>query len=504
MTHTNSYHTILRASSIIGAASVINVLIGLVRIKIVAVLLGPVGVGLVGLYISLMQTAATVSALGIGTVGTRQIAEANGRSDTAAVQSARSALFWGTLILALLGGLVVFLAREPLAALVLGPRADSAVIGWLAVGVALSVAAGSQSAYLTGLRRIGDIGRLTVLSAVANTVLGTGALLIWGEAALLALVLIGPAVSFALGHLLISRSTPVREIAWPGRALIPQWRELVILGVPFMLTGLITTAGFLVIRAFIQRDLGAEALGHFQAAWAIGVTYLGVVLGAMGTDYYPRLAATMYDREAACRLVNEQTEVALLLCGPALLAMLALAPWVVWALYTAEFAPAVEILRWQLLGDILKVMSWPLAFILLASGAGKKFILLEVIGLAVYVLGVAIGLKLIGLLSTGLAFLAMYVVYLPTVWALGGRRIGFTWSRAVASQAFALGAAALLLAALGHRSERAAAAVGVPLAVAFGFHALGRLGAMADLQGPVGRVAAMARRLSSFRLRAAE
>ena len=45
-----SYRQILRSTSIIGGASVINILIGLVRVKVAAVLLGPAGIGLIGLF----------------------------------------------------------------------------------------------------------------------------------------------------------------------------------------------------------------------------------------------------------------------------------------------------------------------------------------------------------------------------------------------------------------------------------------------------------------------
>ena len=64
------------------------------------------------------------------------------------------------------------------------------------------------------------------------------------------------------------------------------------------------------------RKLGATSLGEFQAAWAISMTYVGYVVTAMATDYFPRLAATVHDREAANRLINEQLEVALLGAGP--------------------------------------------------------------------------------------------------------------------------------------------------------------------------------------------
>ena len=97
MSESSSYKQILRSSSIIGGASVVNILISLLRTKVVAVVLGPAGVGFIGLLVTLMATASTVASLGFGNVGTRQIAEAVGEDDTAAVAAARRALFWGTL-----------------------------------------------------------------------------------------------------------------------------------------------------------------------------------------------------------------------------------------------------------------------------------------------------------------------------------------------------------------------------------------------------------------------
>ena len=89
-----SYRQILRSSVIIGGASVVNIFVGLLRIKVAAVLLGPAGVGLIGLLTSLASTASAVAGLGFGNVGTRQIAEAAGRSDAAANAAVRRALFW--------------------------------------------------------------------------------------------------------------------------------------------------------------------------------------------------------------------------------------------------------------------------------------------------------------------------------------------------------------------------------------------------------------------------
>jgi O-antigen/teichoic acid export membrane protein len=497
----SSYRTILRSSSIIGGAQVINIAVGLVKMKVVAVLLGPAGVGLVGLYLSLVQTASSVAAMGLGNVGTRQIAAAQTEGGDEAVGRTRRALFWGTMVLALIGAALFWLASGWIARVILADESRTNDVAWLSVGVALTVAAGSQAALLTGLRRIGALARINFGAGVIGAALGVMALWLWGAQGMIAMVLIAPVATFLLGHLYVARLGPPAGPPVRLPALSRECRTMVTLGFAFMLSGLVTTLGHLAARTLVQRDLGTEALGQFQAAWSIGMTYLGFVLGAMATDYYPRLTAAMGNPASATRLVNEQTEVALLLCAPVLLAMLGLAPWVIHLLYSAEFAPAVEILRWQLLGDILKVMSWPLGFVILASGAGKTFVVTESLGMGVFVLGVLIGLPLIGVTATGVAFLALYVAYLPIVWWFGGRRIGFRWTRAIKVQALAVIGAAVVVDMAARWSEPLGAVIGLGLAAATGVWALMRLSAMAGIGGRLARIGRLGERVKAWMIR---
>lgn len=132
MSEKSSHQQILRSTSIIGGAAVFNVFFGLVRTKIAALLLGPVGVGFIGLLQNLMSTASTVAALGFGNAGTRQIAEAAALDDSAAVAAARRALFWGTLGLSVLGAGIFWALRDVLATRVLGNPSWSKDVGWLA------------------------------------------------------------------------------------------------------------------------------------------------------------------------------------------------------------------------------------------------------------------------------------------------------------------------------------------------------------------------------------
>lgn len=470
-----------------GAASVLNILSGLIKMKLAALLLGPAGVGLIGLYQSFVQTGGVIASLGFGTVGTRQIAAAEAEGGAAAVGPVRQALFWGTLGLSLIGGLLFLAASGWLARYVLGSPQLRQDVAWLSLGVVLTVAAGSQGALLTGLRRIGDLARVQVAAGVLGTVVGALAIWVWGLGGVLVLVLAAPLLTFAVGHFYVARLERPQGPRPCPRAMAATWRQLATLGIPFMLSGLITTLANLTVRTLVQRELGNDDLGQFQAAWSIGMMYLSFVLAAMATDYFPRLSAVIGDRDKAINFVNEQTEVALVLCGPVILAMLALAPLVVHILYTAEFMPTIEILRWQLLGDLLKIISWPLGFVLLASGAGRSFIFAELAGMGVFVGVVMIGLPLGGVIATGVGFLLLYVVYLPVVYVICWRRIGFRWTARVVLHATMLGLAAISIATLSRYSELWTGVFGLALALTFGLYGLSRLAQVGALSGKAGK-----------------
>lgn len=465
----------MRSSSIIGGASVANIAIGLVRTKLAAMLLGPAGIGLIGLYTNLVSAASTLAGLGFGTVGTRQIAEAAGSGEVQKIAIARRALFWGTMGLALVGALVFWLLRYPVSVHVIGNRMQEGEVGWLALGVALSVAAASQGALLRGLRRIGDVARATVVSSVFSTVLGVGALLLWGRSGLLVYVLAIPLASFLVGHWFVGRLPRIEVDAAGVRDMTAQWSVMARLGFAFMVAGLAGTIGTLVVRSMVQRELGEPALGHFQAAWVISMQYIGFVLGAMGTDFYPRLTAVIGDRSAASTLVNEQTEVALLLSSPVVLAMAALAPWVIDLLYTPDFREAVAVLRWQLIGDVLKIASWPLGFVMLAAGAGRIFVVTQWSAALIFAGSSELLTPHFGLPATGVAFMLMYLTVLLLNFISARRRIGFRWRRSVLLLTILITVSVATVAILSIEWPLLGAGIGVATSCAAGIGAIRRL-----------------------------
>ena len=489
---TSSYRQILRSSSIIGGASVINIILGLVRMKAAALLLGPAGVGLIGVFSNLIGVAISVAGMGLSNAGTRQIAEAAGNEDAATVAAARRALIYMTAVMAVLGSIVFWLLRGVLAEFVLNDSGRSAEVGWLAFAVGLSIAASSQEAMLNGLRRIGDLSRLSVYAAFWSSLLGVAALWVWGYSGVVFYVIAVPFVGFLFGRWYVSKLPSIDGHPVSIPAITQQSRAMLKLGSAFMLTSSIGYSGLLLVRSMVQDELGIDALGYFQAASAISMTYIGFVINAMSRDYFPRLTAVIEDQQAVNRMVNEQTEISLLLAGPVFLAMMALAPWVIELLYSRQFHPAADVLHWQIIGDILKVASWPIAYILVASGDGKTFVKNEVVGFISIGVLTWIFLPRFGIAGSGMAFLGMTAISTIILYRQAMRRTKFIWQPEVTRPLLFLLMSTSVLLLVARNSLQATALLGVTLSAGYAVYAFSRLAHKTSLTGRLGRLALFA------------
>ncbi len=279
-----SHRQIFRSSAIIGGASVINIVIGIVKVKVLAVLLGPAGIGLMGLYQNIMGMASTLAGCGMSDSGVRQLAASAGEAETLAI--VRRALWMGSLMLGIAGMVMLWLLREPVALWVFGDTSHSGEVGWLGLGLLLTLIAGSQTALLQGLRLIGDLARVSILSALVGALVGILAVYLLGEDGVLWFVLTSPAVSMLVASYYTAR-VPRLQVPYDLAVIQQQWLVMLKLGIPLMAAGLLTLTTQLAVRSIVLRELGLDASGYFQAAWAISMTYIGFMLGAMGTDYLP-------------------------------------------------------------------------------------------------------------------------------------------------------------------------------------------------------------------------
>ena len=470
-----SYRQILRSSTIFAGASAIQVALGLVRMKGAALLVGVTGVGLIGLLTSFVMTASTLGGLGISTSATREIAAQRSRPGEKGESAAIEALAYLTLVVGLLSMLVILVFRNLIAAFAIGDRTYGAAIGWLSIAVCLTIVASSQVALLAGLRQIAAMARTYVSGAALAMVAGIAALSAFGPRAIIFFVIAVPLASVLAGAWNVAR-VPLPALGKaPFKEIRAQSHSLARLGLAFMLGQLVGNAAQLAVRAHIQKELGLVQLGLFQAASTIATTYLSVILAAMAADYYPRLSEKIRRPDLARTAVIEQSEVALLLAAPVIFAAMAFAPLALHILYASAFRPAAELLRWQMLGDVLKIASWPLGFVLLAANRPARFVVVESTGWLAFLASTWVLTPRLGLIAPGVGSVLMYCAYLPTVLIACRPIAGWCWPRSFLALLLIVAAAAAVLFVTIQYSESAGAVLGLAESVGFAIAAALRL-----------------------------
>ena len=362
-----SYGDILRSTALIGASSMVVLGFSLVRMKVLAVLLGPAGLGLMALYGSVADLATAIAGMGVQQSGVRQIAEATSSGDEVRIATTVAALKRTSIILGLIGGLGLALLCVPVSILTFGSADYALPVALLGLVVLLRLFVGGQTALVQGTRRLMDLARLNILGAVASVVATVPLLFLWGEAAIVpSIVLVTLGASFFAWW--YGRKIVVAPIRLSGLLLRKEAQALLHIGFAFLVSSFLTMGAAYAIRIIVLHESGVLAAGLYQAAWAVAGLYIGFVLQAMGTDFYPRLTGIAKDDTAIMHLVNEQTQVSLLLAGPGVIATIVLAPLAMAVFYSHEFAEASMPLRWLCLGMMLRVVAWPMGFIIIAKG----------------------------------------------------------------------------------------------------------------------------------------
>ena len=179
MTEASSSRGLIKSMLVIGSAQVVNILISIVRMKVLAVLLGPSGVGLLSIYNSLLGMVQQTAGLGMESSGVREIASSRG--DEATLSRVRRVLFAAHLIQGTLAMVAVWLLRERIAIWLFGDALRATEVGLIGIAILLGLLASAQTALLQGLRKIGDLGRVTVIGAFVGTLVGLAAVWLQGE-----------------------------------------------------------------------------------------------------------------------------------------------------------------------------------------------------------------------------------------------------------------------------------------------------------------------------------
>ena len=393
------YGHILKYTGIFGGVQGLNILIGLVRNKLIALLLGPSGMGLASLFNTTVTFLSQSTNLGVAFSAVRHVSELYDRGEEEAlVHYVKVGRGW-SLLTALLGMLLC---------IVIGPFLSQTTFAWgnhslhfmlLSPAVGMLAVTGGETAILKGVRRLGALAGVQVLSVFAALLISVPVYYLWGETGIVPVIVLMALATMIFTLRYSYRIFPLRLTGVHG--ILGEGMDMVRLGVAFTLAGIVGSASEMVIRSYLNVQGDLDMLGLYNAGYMLTVTYAGMVFSAMETDYFPRLSGVQHDIQATNDTVNRQMEVSLLLISPMLAALIVSLPLLIPLLFSAQFLPVVEMAQVSALAMYLKVLTLPVAYITLARGRSLAYLFLETSYFAVFIVLVVVGYEMWGLFGTG-------------------------------------------------------------------------------------------------------
>lgn len=423
----SSYRSIFKATSLFGGVQVYQILIQIIKSKFVAVLLGPAGVGIMGLYQSGLQLIQQLSSMGLSQSAVRDVSEANGSNDTQRIAKTVTVvrkLVWITGLL----GLVLVACFSPLLSKASFGNYDYTIpFIILSVTLLLDQLSAGQKVVLQGMRRLKDLAKCSSFG-VTFGLFTSVPLYFWLGIEGIVPTLILNSVCTLLLSWFYSRKIKVEKVKVTPKQTLEQGKLMLVMGVSMSLSGILSTVVAYAIRGFIQANGGVEQVGLYQAGFIIMTTYVGMVMNAIATDYYPRLASINKDNQKCREAVSQQGEIGVMILAPMLTICLVFMPFVLKILYSDRFLAANEYISWACLGMMLRLAAWVISFLFVAKAESKLFILNELAGNLYYLLFSLIGYKWFGLTGLGVAFALDYIVYFIQCYLIAKRRYNFRFS----------------------------------------------------------------------------
>lgn len=423
----SSYRQIVMATSLFGGVQFFQIIISVIRSKFVAILLGPTGMGIVGLLTATTGLVAGFTNFGLGTSAVKNISEANATNNADRVNTVITVLRRLVWITGILGASVTLILSPLLSQFTFGNKDYTMAFLWISITLLLNQLSTGELVLLQGLRRLQQLAKANVYGSLAGLVITVPLYYRFGVKGIVPVIII-TAIATLFFTWIFTRKIEIKKQKVSHTTTFLEGKNMLFMGFMISMSGLVSLMVAYFIRIFINRTGDVADVGFYTAGFTIINTYVGMVFTAMGTDYYPRLSLVATDNKQCKEHINQQSEIALLILAPILICFLVFIKWAVILLYSTKFLVITGMIYWATLGIFFKALSWAIAFVFLAKGAGKLYFWNELAG-SIHGLGLSLlGYHLAGLTGLGISFLASYLLYLIQVYVIAKVKFKFSFT----------------------------------------------------------------------------
>lgn len=427
-----SYRRIASSTAIFGSAQVLNVLVNIIRGKLVAYILHSTGMGLSSIFVSAANTIQQFALLGLNISAVPTISQANNEADPKVLAFTIRLVRRIVMLASLLGFLATIVLSPVLSTTSFGNQSQIPYFLLLSLAVLFNVLGTGEMAVLQGLRRYKLLAFCSIVPPLCGLLLSIPIYYVWGVEGIVPAMIVGNLVYFIVIRLLSFRNkqnTPKEPISW--KTMWTQGRGIIKFGAVMTLGTLIGTLTTYALIAFINNVGNTEDVGFYQACNVIAGQYTGLVFTAMAADYFPHLSSLVKtNMREAFRLVNQQTEIIMLIITPLAMLLILTAPLVIRILLTDEFLIIERMVCFVGFASVLKGFCFARDYIIYAKGDNTIIFWVEtVFGSAKTFAIMSLFYYFFGLDGLGYGALCVAVVEVILTLVLIPWRYGFRFTR---------------------------------------------------------------------------
>ena len=418
-----SFNTrILKALSIFGGIEFISILCSIVRTKLVALWIGAAGVGLMALYNSTLEMLRSIMLLNMRQSGVREIAAADASERAIYCRSTnRLGVYIG-----IVSSIIVAVASPLLSKFTFGTYSHTWAFAVLSVTMFAASIADARRAVLQGLDMLKPLAQSSLYAAVFSTVIAIPLFYYFrldAIVAVIALFYISAMAFTLLPKLPIPKVMPVRV---EQRRVM---KKMLALGGYLTVAASTTAIANYLLRVYLNASASVEYVGLFQAGYTLVNTYVGIVFTAISMEFFPRLSAAIKKTSTSQIIVSHEISIVTWIILPIIVVFICADELIVRILYSATFLEIMPYISVAIIGTILRGVSWCLAYVIIAKGDGKVYVITEAISAVATLVLSIIGWHLWGYVGLALAYNIEYLIYTFTTGYVCRKRYGIKLSR---------------------------------------------------------------------------
>lgn len=399
---------IVKVFSFTAISTLVRMLTGLISVKVVAIIIGPSGIALLGQLNSFASIVMTGACGGINSGVTKYVAEYKDSSEM--TRKLLSTAFKITLICSFIMGILMLVFHTYLSNLIM----NSSDYGYVFVifGCTLFLYALNMllASILNGFKEF----KRFVSVNIAGSILG----LIFTLCFVFTLGLKGAmisAVTFQSVMFFISLYM-VRKLPWVAKSYFSDKFDKAVARKYFRYTlmtfisAATAPVSQLVLRGYVISQISPVEAGWWEAMNRISAMYLMVITSSFGVYYLPRLSE-LTDPEELRKEMYKAYKIIMpvLVIGLSLVYFLRII--IIKILFTDSFIPMGDLFIWQLLGDLFKIASWLLAYLMLAKSMTKAYITTEILFTSLFVVLGFLFMSFHGVIGITQAYAVNYFLY---------------------------------------------------------------------------------------------